>query len=99
MQTNEEHNRIIHYRYADDGTLTEVERPLTGGFGSGAFNYRADPRAIILEGAHRLVLTPDRHFLFAINDRDNSVSSFGIGQEGELTLLDVTPTGKCRLGH
>jgi Lactonase, 7-bladed beta-propeller len=98
MQTNENHNRIIHYVHADDGTLTELERSLTGGFGSGAFNFRADPRAIILEGAHRLVLTPDRQFLFAINNRDNSVSSFGIGQEGQLTLVDVTPTGNVASG-
>jgi hypothetical protein len=98
MQTNEDQNRIIHYLYADDGTLTELERSLTGGFGSGAFNFRADPRAIILEGAHRLVLAPDRQFLFAINNRDNSVSSFGIGQAGQLTLLDVTPTGNVASG-
>lgn len=98
IQTNESQNRVIHYLRADDGTLTEVERCATGGSGSGTFNFRADPRAIILEGAKRLVLTPDRQFLFAVNNLDNSVSSFGVGEEGKLTLLDVKPTGNVVSG-
>lgn len=93
VQTNEPENRVIHYIREDDGSLTEVERCLTGGAGSGAFNFRADPRAIVLEGAQRLVLTPDRRFLFGLNNRDNSVSSFGVDDGGKLTLLDVKPTG------
>src|SRR5262249_53362592 len=35
MQTNETKNAIIHYQWAADGTLTEVERVATGGAGSG----------------------------------------------------------------
>jgi 6-phosphogluconolactonase (cycloisomerase 2 family) len=98
LQTNENQNQVIHYVRGEDGTLTEVERCPTGGSGSGAFNYRADPRAIILEGAQRLVLTPDRRFLFAVNNLDNSVSSFAVGEEGKLTLLDVKPTGNVVSG-
>ena len=98
IQTNEDQNPIIHFIRGEDGRLTEVERCPTGGAGSGAFNYRADPRAIILEGAQRLVLTPDRRFLFAVNNLDNSVSSFGVGEEGKLTLLDVKPTGNIVSG-
>jgi 6-phosphogluconolactonase (cycloisomerase 2 family) len=98
VQTNEDQNRIIHFVRGEDGTLTEVERLPTGGAGSGTFNYRADPRAIILEGAQRLVLTPDRRFLFAVNNLDNSVSSLGVGEEGKLTLLDVKPTGNVVSG-
>jgi hypothetical protein len=93
MQTNERENRVIHYARGEAGGLTEVERCPTGGAGSGTFNYRADPRAIILEGAHRLVLAPDRRFLFAVNNFDNSVSSFGVDEEGRLTLLDIKSTG------
>jgi 6-phosphogluconolactonase (cycloisomerase 2 family) len=98
IQTNEHQNRIIHFIRGEDGRLTEVERRSTGGAGSGAFNYRADPRAIILEGAQRLVLTPDRRFLFAVNNLDNSVSSFRVGDKGKLTLLDVKPTGNIVSG-
>jgi 6-phosphogluconolactonase (cycloisomerase 2 family) len=98
VQTNERENLVIHYARGGDGGLTEVERRPTGGSGSGTFNYRADPRAIILEGAQRLVLTPDRRFLFAVNNFDNSVSSFGVGEEGKLTLLDVKPTGNIVSG-
>ena len=98
VQTNEDQNSVIHFARGEDGRLTELERRPTGGSGSGAFNYRADPRAIILEGAQRLVLTPDRGFLLAINNRDNSVSSFRVGNEGKLTLLDVKPTGNAVTG-
>jgi 6-phosphogluconolactonase (cycloisomerase 2 family) len=98
LQTNEKQNQVIHYVRGEDGRLTELERCATGGSGSGSFNYRADPRAIILEGAQRLVLTPDRRFLFAVNNFDNSVSSFAVDEEGKLTLLDVKPTGNVVRG-
>jgi 6-phosphogluconolactonase (cycloisomerase 2 family) len=93
IQTNEDVNRVIHFARAEDGSLTELDRYATGGAGSGLFNYRADPRAIILEGAQRLVIAENRRFLFAVNNFDNSVSSLRIGEKGELTLLDVKPTG------
>jgi hypothetical protein len=98
IQTNEIQNRVIHYLRGEDGRLTELERCATGGSGQGTFNYRADPRAIILDGATGLLLTPDRRFLFAVNVRDNSVSSFGVGEEGKLTLLDVKRTGNIVTG-
>ncbi len=40
-----------------------------------------------------MVLTPDRRFLFATNGGDNSVSSFAVGADGALTLLDARRTG------
>jgi 6-phosphogluconolactonase (cycloisomerase 2 family) len=40
----------------------------------------------------------DRRFLFATNASDNSVSSFGVGKDGRLTLLDVKPTGNAISG-
>lgn len=93
MQTNEVRNRIIHYLRAPDGKITEVERCLTSGSGSGSFNYRATTMGLIVEGAHSVLLSPDRRFLFAVNAGDNSVSSFGVGEDGKLTLLHAKRTG------
>ncbi len=95
MQTNETRNSVIHYRRAANGTITEVERTATGGFGSGVFKpisgQESAPNAF--EGAGSVILTPDRRCLFATNGGDNSVSSFGVGEDGRLTLVDVKATG------
>jgi 6-phosphogluconolactonase (cycloisomerase 2 family) len=94
-QTNEIQNAIIHYHRNANGALTEVERCLTAGSGSGTFKpisgQESAPNAF--EGAGSVILTPDRRFLFATNGGDNSVSSFRVGEDGQLTLLDVKPTG------
>src|SRR5207244_838017 len=99
MQTNEDQNRVIHFARDENGTLTEVERCPTGGSGCGTFNHRANPQAISLDGAQGLLLAPDGRFLFAVNSYDNSVSSFGVGQQGELKLLDVKRTGNIVTGR
>src|SRR5215475_10113126 len=99
MQTNETRNAIIHYHRSANGTITEVERVLTGGTGSGVFRpiYEANgPNAF--EGAGSVILTSDQRSLFATNGGDNSVSSFGVGKDGRLTLLDVKPTGNTVKG-
>jgi len=94
-QTNEIENAIIHYQRRANGILTEMERVRTGGAGSGEFKpisgQESAPNAF--EGASSIVITPDRRFLFTTNGGDNSVSSFSVGQDGKLTLLDVKPTG------
>jgi 6-phosphogluconolactonase (cycloisomerase 2 family) len=94
MQTNETQNAVIHYRWSANGTLTEVGRVSTGGSGSGGFSpiYQIS-RPNDFEGAGSVILTPDRRFLFTTNAGDNSVSSFRVDDDGELTLLDVEPTG------
>jgi hypothetical protein len=99
MQTSETRNCIVHYRRAPDGKITEVERCLTGGAGSGTFNYRSTPAGLVVEGAQSVLLTPDRRFLFAVNASDNSVSSFGVGEDGKLTLLDAKRTGNIVTGR
>jgi 6-phosphogluconolactonase (cycloisomerase 2 family) len=94
IQTNETRNAIIHYHRSTNGTITEVERVPTGGAGSGVFRpiYEANgPNAF--EGAGSVILTSDRRFLFTTNGGDNSVSSFSVGKDGRLTLVDVKPTG------
>ena len=95
MQTNEVKNAIVHFRRSEDGKITEVERVLTGGTGSGTFKpisgQESAPNAF--EGAGSVILSPDRRFLFTTNGGDNSVSSFAVAQDGRLTLLDRKPTG------
>src|SRR5262249_39665090 len=96
MQTNENRNVIINYHRSANGTITEVERIATGGAGSGVFRpiYEANgPNAF--EGAGSVILTSDRRFLFTTNGGDNSVSSFKVGKDGRLALLDVKPTGNA----
>src|SRR5262249_28932779 len=95
MQTNEVRNAVVHYRWSASGALTEVERGPRGGPGSGKFKpisgQESAPNAF--EGAGSVILTPDRRFLFATNGGDNSVSSFSLDKEGQLTPLHVEPTG------
>jgi len=95
MQTNEVRNCVVHYRRAANGAITELERTATGGAGSGVFKpisgQESAPNAF--EGAGSVILTPDCRFLFTTNGGDNSVSSFSVGEDGRLTLLDVKPTG------
>jgi 6-phosphogluconolactonase (cycloisomerase 2 family) len=68
---------------------------LQGGAGSGAFKpisgQESAPNAF--EGAGSVILTPDRKFIFATNGGDNSVSSFRVGEDGGLSLVDRKGTG------
>ncbi len=98
VQTSAIHNAVIHFLRASDGTITEADRVLTGGAGSGPFNYRATPPGLIVEGARSVLMTPDTRLLFAINGGDNSVSSFAVAEDGALTLLDVKRTGNLVTG-
>lgn len=98
MQSNELRNQVIHYRRATDGTITEAGRYMTGGAGSGAFNYRTTIYGLNVEGAAGIIITPDRRFLLAANVKDNSVSSFAIGEDGTPTLLDAKRTGNAVAG-
>jgi 6-phosphogluconolactonase (cycloisomerase 2 family) len=95
MQTNETRNSLVHYHRSASGKLTELGRLSTGGAGSGVFKpisgQESAPNAF--EGAGSVILTPDRRFLFTTNGGDNSVSSFSVGEDGRLTLLDIKPTG------
>src|SRR5260221_7660814 len=95
MQTYEIVNCIILYNRASIGALSDVDRCVTGGAGSGTFKpisgQESAPNAF--EGAGSVILTQERRFLFATNGGDNSVSSFAVGEDGRLTLLDVKPTG------
>jgi 6-phosphogluconolactonase (cycloisomerase 2 family) len=101
IQTNELQNCVIHYQRSPEGGITEVGRILTGGAGSGTYKpvsgQESAPNAF--EGANSVILTPDRRFLFATNGGDNSVSSFAVGVDGKLTLLDAKRTGNVVNGR
>jgi 6-phosphogluconolactonase (cycloisomerase 2 family) len=78
-----------------------MERIPTGGAGSGTYKpvsgQESAPNAF--EGANSVILTPDRRLLFTTNGGDNSVSSFAVGMDGKLTLLDVQRTGNIVAGR
>jgi 6-phosphogluconolactonase (cycloisomerase 2 family) len=99
MQTNEVRNVVVHYRWSASGTLTEAERVATGGAGSGELSpiYHIK-RPNDFEGAGSVILAPDRRFLFTTNAGDNSVSSFVVSEDGELTLVDTKRTGNATSG-
>jgi 6-phosphogluconolactonase (cycloisomerase 2 family) len=101
MQTNETRNAIVHYHRSAGGSLTELERLPTGGAGSGVFKpisgQESAPNAF--EGAGSVILSPDRQFLFTTNGGDNTVSSFSVGEDGKLALLDLKPTGNSVQGR
>jgi 6-phosphogluconolactonase (cycloisomerase 2 family) len=97
MQTNEVKNCIIHYHRSANGGLTEVDRVATGGAGSGIFKPISgqDSAPNSFEGAGSVILSPDCKFLFATNGGDNSVSSFAVGEQGRLKLIDTKLTGNA----
>src|SRR5262249_11286262 len=95
LQTNEIRNAVVHYRRSANGTIEQVDRVETGGAGSGEFKptsgQESAPNAF--EGAGSVILSPDRRYLFTTNGGDNPISSFAVGGDGRLTLLDVCATG------
>jgi 6-phosphogluconolactonase (cycloisomerase 2 family) len=101
LQTNEIHNVVIHYVRTAHGTLIESERVPTGGAGSGTYKpisgQASAPNAF--EAAGSVILSQDRSLLFVTNGGDNSVSSFGVGADGKLTLADVQRTGNLVAGQ
>lgn len=101
MQTNRIRNEIVHFLRAPDGTIRATEVLPTGGAGTGGYNpiVNRESTPNNFEGAHSVILSADRRWLFATNAGDNSVSSFGVGAEGKLTLVDVKRTGNIVAGR
>jgi 6-phosphogluconolactonase (cycloisomerase 2 family) len=101
VQTNEFQNCVIHYLRAPDGTITESERCPTGGAGSGGYNpiVNRESTPNPFEGARSVILSPDNRLLFTTNAGDNSVSSFAVGEDGRLTVIDVKRTGNVVAGR
>lgn len=101
MQTNEVRNAIIHYRRAANGVLEEIERVETGGAGSGVFKpvsgQESAPNAF--EGAGSVILTESNTLLFGTNGGDNTVTSFRVGPNGKLKVIDRQLTGELITGR
>src|SRR5918992_837098 len=94
-QTNEVENCVIHYVRSPDGTITEAERVPTGGPGSGGYNpiVNRESTPNPFEGARSVILSRDNRFLFTTNAGDDSVSSFAVGDDGRLALIDAKRVG------
>ena len=101
MQTNETQNRITHFGRNADGQLELRENIHTGGAGSGVFKpisgQESAPNAF--EGAGSVILAESNTLLFTTNGGDNSVTSFGVSPDGELTMIDRQPTGEPVMGR
>jgi len=100
-----EYNEIVVYHRHSDGTLTHIQTIATGGGGSG---IQLDPTDS-LGSQGSLVLDQAHHRLFAVNTqteaedtvdgtdvsdcRQGTISSFLVGDDGSLTLVDSIPSG------
>lgn len=95
-QTNAAKNEIIHYARKADGTLIEIERVASGGKGTNGSKpltgEESAPDSLTSAGA--VAMTPEHDMLFSVNAGDSSVSSFKVGADGRLTLVDRQPTGE-----
>ncbi|WP_225704807.1 lactonase family protein [Bradyrhizobium cenepequi] len=101
MQTNETQNRIMHFGRNEDGQLELRESIPTGGAGSGVFKpisgQESAPNAF--EGAGSVILAESNTLLFTTNGGDNSVTSFRVGPDGKLTVIDRQSTGEPVTGR
>lgn len=101
MQTNETQNRIMHFGRDEDGQLELRESIPTGGAGSGVFKpisgQESAPNAF--EGAGSVILAESNTLLFTTNGGDNSVTSFRVGPDGNLTMIDRQSTGEPATGR
>jgi len=101
MQTNETKNRIMHFGRKADGQLEPLESVPTTGAGSGVFKpisgQESAPNAF--EGAGSVILAESNTLLFATNGGDNSVTSFRVGTDGKLTVIDRQSTGEAVTGR
>jgi 6-phosphogluconolactonase (cycloisomerase 2 family) len=101
LQTNELRNQIMHFGRQADGRLVLAETVPTGGAGSGVFKPVSGQESApnTFEGAGSVILVEGNSILFATNGGDNTVSSFRVGRDGQLTLLDIQPTGEPVVGR
>ena len=83
-------NAVLAFRRAADGALTPLGAFPTGGAGSGL--TAVDP----LGSQFSVRLSADRRLLFVVNAGSDDVSSFSVGSDGALALLDRESSGGDR---
>jgi len=85
MTNAADRNEVIAYARAENGSLREVHKFLTGGRGSGG---NTDP----LASQGSLTLSQDQAFLFAVNAGSGDISVFFVNGS-RLFLVDKEPSG------
>ena len=89
--TNQSLNQIVVFARGADGSIHEVQRVNTGGAGSPSNNPPFPQNH--LDADNEIKLAQKGTLLFAVNAGDNTVSSFRVGPQGLLTLVDRKPSG------
>lgn len=84
MTNSSKGNEIIAFRRNKDGILNRMKSYPTGGRGTG--NQKVDP----LSSQGSVILSPNGNMLFNVNAGSNSISSFRVSAQGELSLKAVT---------
>jgi len=87
MSNSSDSNQVIAFSRNMDGTLTRMKEYKTGGSGTGT--QKVDP----LSSQGSLIVSRYGNMLFAVNAGSNSISSFNISSNGELTLVGAVPSG------
>lgn len=82
-------NRVVVYDRLSDGSLDERSRVDAGGAGSGR-GMAIIPDPLLSQDA--LILNPARTRLFAVNAGGNSIASFAVDADGDLTLVEAEPS-------
>ena len=86
MTNAADRNEVVAFTRERDGSFSETNRFSTDGRGSGGTN---DP----LQSQGYLTLNSDHTFLFAVNAGSGTLTSFRVGRNGQLALVDKAPTG------
>jgi 6-phosphogluconolactonase len=84
MQTNERTNRVVAFRRAPAGALSEITAHETGGGGDG------EPH---LTSQGSVVLSTDGGHVLVTNVATDDVSTFAVAADGGLALVGRTPVG------
>lgn len=84
VQTNEAENRVIAFRRAADGALSEIGAYDTGGNGDG------EPH---LPSQGSVTVAPDGGHLLVTNVASDDVSAFAVAGDGRLELVGRVPAG------
>jgi 6-phosphogluconolactonase len=83
-------NKVVVYRRASNGHLTELKRVATGGVGAASTPPFGFP---IVDSQGSLELTKNGKLLFAVNAGDDTISSFRVKKNGSLKLVDRKSSG------